>query len=172
MRNNRNLLTVIRALFLAGFLGIWGYGIFQSLPKELYSANCNQHLIATNSIWWNPSYDEPYADLLIYSLSKEKRICINEDNPYKEYLIAMIPNIESVANTTEVITDNGFQFVGRSNMFANDMFLDDKTRDSLSERNGIIGIYVDTASLVQSDVVYVFASDIGDVYLYGDKKDL
>lgn len=172
MKNNRNLLTVICVLFLAGLLGIWGYGIFQGLPNMLYGANCNQNLISTNSIWWNPSYDEPYADLVIYSLSKGKRICINENNPYKEYLIAMIPNIDSVVNTTEVITDNDFQFVGRSNMFANDMFLSDKTKDSLSDRSGIIDVYVDTSSLVQSDIVYIYVSDIGDLYLYGDQKSL
>ena len=161
----------ISIMLLMNVIALISFMTYHKTLYQLYLANNNYKLFTTNSIWWNPSYDMPYRDLLIYTLSENKEIAIDRDNPYLNYFVALISDIIIVDNLAMPETEALLQYVGPSNMYSNSIFLNENIRNLLSNRGGIIDVYADIASLNGTSIVFVDVNELGDIYLYGYKKD-
>ena len=157
--------------FLAiGIVGVFLYGINKSLPTQLYTQNCNRQLMSTTSIWWNPiNSDYPYADLVVHSLSKGKTIRMGEENPYLSYFISLTANVVVENEVKEGIAEHVYTYVGKSNFYVNDLFLDEDTFRLLMEDNCIVDIYADVSSLRSYNYIRLAVDEIGDIYLYGEE---
>lgn len=142
--------------------------IKDKLFLQLWSLNCNQNLLYTQSMWWNPSYDEPYVDMIIYSLSRNKNVIVFENNPYCNYLKALIPGL-IIRNHEESDIDNrDYSFVGRSNMYANYTFFSDETNELLISRGEPVNLFIDLNTIHFSSI-RILVDDEGDIYIYGEE---